>query len=458
MTGLSSFANPQPYRVAGSSLELLFHPGQWRAWDSDARIIVVLAGTQGGKTSFGPHWLYREIQQCGPGDYIVVTPTYPLLSKKALPEFLRVFQTLLGLGDYHKAEKIFQFDAVGEIRTWGAEQDLETRIMFGHAQDPESLESATAKAAWLDEAGQNKFRLSSFEAIMRRLSLAQGRILITTTPYNLGWLKQQLYDQREHRDDIDVIRFDSTENPAFPAAEMERAKRDLPLWKFNMFYRAIFTRPAGMIYDCFDEAQHVVAPFDIPHDWTITCGQDYGGANTAMVFLAQPPRDRRWFLFREYHAGGRTAAQHKTAVLADNPLPKTTAGGAASEQQWRDEFTAAGWYVQRPPIADVEVGISRVYGAIKRGELFVFDTCAGVRDEIMSYSRELDDAGNPTAKIADKNDFHLLDALRYIGSTLWGDGVQQSLPAAQPEQPSRWNVGGGQRWGKHGNKTRPARQ
>src|SRR5262245_63080665 len=64
-----------------------FHPGQQLAWDSRKRFVLVLAGTQGGKTSFGPLWLNREIQEKGPGDYMVVTPTFPLLNLKALPEF-----------------------------------------------------------------------------------------------------------------------------------------------------------------------------------------------------------------------------------------------------------------------------------------------------------------------------------------------------------------------------------
>lgn len=412
-------AVPQPYHITDDGgLSLDFHPGQWKAWDSDKRFIVVLAGTQGGKTSWGPHWLYREIQRRGPGDYLVVTPTYPLLNLKALPEFLRIFQTLLKLGSHGKADKVFTFDALGERRTWGSEQDVETRVIFGHAQDPEGLESATAKAAWLDEAGQNKFKLASFEAIMRRLSLAQGRILITTTPYNLGWLKQQFWDKQNERDDIEVIRFDSTENPAFPQEEMERARRDLPRWKFDMFYRAIFTRPAGMIYDCFDESKHKVRPFPIPDDWPRYVGQDYGGVNTAAVFVAAEPDSNRLYVYREYHEGGRTAKEHTTAMLSGEPVRPYAVGGAKSEQQWRDEFAAAGWPVKEPPISDVEVGIDRVYGAIKNDELFIFDDCIGVLDDLLSYARELDEMGNPTEKIADKATFHKADALRYIISYL----------------------------------------
>src|SRR5207247_1334398 len=115
----------------------------------------------------------------------------------------------------------------------------ETVVIFCHANDPESLESATAKAAWCDEAGQNRFRLGSWEAIQRRLALHSGRVLVTSTPYNLGWMKQKLWDPWEasgkNHPEIDVIRFDSTENPSFPPAEFERARRELPLWRFNLF-------------------------------------------------------------------------------------------------------------------------------------------------------------------------------------------------------------------------------
>jgi hypothetical protein len=415
-------ATRQPYSIQpGGVMSLDFHPGQWRAWDSEKRFVIVLAGTQGGKTSFGPIWLWREIQRCGPGDHLVVTPTYPLLNLKCLPELTRFFQTVMRLGEYRKADRVFQFDAMGERRMWGAEQNEPTRILFGHAQDPESLESATAKSAWLDEAGQNKFKLTSFEAIQRRLSLAQGRMLLTTTPYNLGWLKQQFWDRRNEREDTEVIRFDSTENPSFPPEEMERARAELPRWKFDMFYRAMFSRPAGMIYDCFDDAVHKIKAFPIPAHWPRYMGQDYGGVNTAAVYIAQEPGDGRYFLYREYWQGGKTAKQHTAAMLfGEETRPSEVFGGAASEGQWRSEFTQAGLFVARPPVSEVEVGINRVYGAFQKRQLYIFDTCPMTLDQVASYSRVLDDSGQPTEAIADKETFHLLDALRYIGSAIFG--------------------------------------
>lgn len=428
------------------TLRFNFHPGQIRAWESSARFVCVLAGTQGGKTSFGPPWLWREIQRRGPGDYMVVTPTYPLLTKKALPEFLRLFHRQLQLGGagepgvgYNTQQKVFTFSPDGQRRTHGAASDTPTQVFFGHAQDPDSLESATARAVWMDEAGQKKFRLGSWEALQRRLSIHEGRALITTTPYDLGWLKQKLWDPWQAADGrhptIDVVRFDSTENPAFPRAEFARARDTLPRWKFDLFYRAIFTRPAGLIYDCFDPVRHRLPRCRLPDTWQRYLGLDFGGANTAAVFFAEEPGTRKLYAYREYRAGGRTAAEHAAALRAGEPMTPVCVGGSHSEGQWRAEFRAAGLPVQEPAVKEVEVGIDRVYGAIKRGELYVFEDLTGLLDELASYSRETDERGEPTEKIEAKETYHHLDAVRYVVG--W---VKRGSAAFEISLPRRANV------------------
>jgi hypothetical protein len=292
--------------------------------------------------------------------------------------------------------------------------------LFGYAADPESLESATAKAAWLDEAGQRKFKLGSWEAIKRRLAIHQGRVLITTTPYDLGWLKLKVWDKWRAGDpDIEVIRFDSTENPAFPQEEFEAARRDLPAWKFDLFYRAIFTRPAGLIYDAFSFDAHTCPRFAIPTNWPRYLGLDFGGVNTAGVFCAEEPATGKLYAYREYHAGGRTLAEHAAALLHDEPGLPLAVGGAGSEGQWRAEAGAAGLPVREPPIREVEVGISRVYARLKRGGLIVFSDLDGLLEELQTYSRELDAHGEPTEAIEDKASYHRLDALRYL--VAWRD-------------------------------------
>lgn len=406
------------YEIKEGVLRFHLHPGQTRAWESDKRIVAMIAGTQGGKSEFQAPWLWREMQRRGPGDYLVVGPNYPLLDAKSIPSFKQFFCTLLGLGIFRASRPVFVLSERGEMRLWGSRQDIPTKVIFGHADKPESLEAATAKAAVCDEAGQKQFKVGSWEAIQRRLAIYQGRCLIGTTPYNFGWLKQLIYDEWEdagrNHPEIDVIQFASTENPSFPMEEFERAKKNLPLWKFNMFYRGQFTQPAGLIYDSFLPNRHVIPKWNIPADWQRYIGLDFGGVNTAAVFFARDPKNGRLHLYREYHAGGRTAAEHVKEILKDEPGVPVAVGGAASESQWRDEFAAAGLPVLPPAVKDVEVGINRVYAAHRRDLIFVFRGCKGYLDQKGTYSRKVNDRGEPTEEIENKSDYHLLDAERYI--------------------------------------------
>lgn len=422
-------------------LDVSFHPGQERAWDAEARFVAVLAGTQGGKTCFGPLWLFREMQRKGPGDYMVVSPTFPLLQKKALPEFKRLFEDLLQIGTYKAGNKVFEVSPSGEQALWGETQDTKTVVYFGYAENPESLESATAKGAWLDEAGQKAFRLDSWHAILRRLALNMGRALITTTWYNLGWMKTRIWDAWKAGDpDVEVVRFESIANPMFPEAEWERAKRDLPAWKFDLFYRAIPTRPAGVIYDSFDPDEHVVPAFTIPGHWPRYVGIDFGGVNTAAVFYARDPdQPRMFYLYDEYKAGGRTAEQHARRILEKSgPMPRLIRGGAKSEGQWRLEFQKAGLPVKGPVVKEVEVGIDRVYGFHQRAEIGVFESCEGYLEEKATYSRKMDEGGEPTEKIEDKHAYHFMDAERYIMPSFAPQAETPTVIAPVVRAASKW--------------------
>lgn len=410
-------------REQGDHLHVSLHRGQRRAHSSSARFVIMTAGTQGGKTSYGPYWLLREMHAQGPGDYLIVTPTFQLLERKLLGEFLRLFQSRLRLGTYSNTPgRVFTLSPDGSRRLFAGRDDPDviTRVQFGYAEDPDSLESMTARAAWLDEAGQHKFKRGAWEAVLRRLSLAQGRVLITTSVYTLHWLKG-LVDQAAAGDrSIEVVRFDSTANPTFPLEEYQRARRDLPGWKFDMLYRGLFQRPAGLIYDCIDESRQRIPRIPIPPGWPRFLGLDFGRVNTAACFFAQEPATDRLYLYRTYHAGSLSVPGHVRALLRGEPGRPTAVGGAPSEDEWRREFRAHGLPLRRPPISDLELGIDRVYGAWQRGEVFAFDDLDEFWEEKRSYRRALDDRGNVTTAIEDQHSFHLMDAERYILSYLFG--------------------------------------
>lgn len=418
------------WTVTKGQLALNFHAGQTRAWQSPARIVAILAGTQSGKTSFLPWLLWREIRQNGPGDYIAGTSTYDLFKLKFLPTMRECFEHVLRWGRYWASDRLIELadPATGKFLANRADDRMWGRIILRSAESGGGLESSTAKGAVLDEAGMDSFTLDTYLAVLRRLALSQGRVFLGTTIYNLGWVKTHIYDRWIGGDpEIDVIQFDSLANPAFPRAEYEAAERRMPAWKFAMFYQGQFTRPAGLIYDCLDAATMVVDPHPIPADWPRYLGLDFGGVNTAAVFLAREPGTQVYTLYREYHAGERTAAEHVAALAVGEPTDSdgkwrkpTTYGGSRSENQWRKEFAQGGLRIHPPAFSDVEVGINRVYGGIKTDSLRVFRSCVRTLEQLYTYSREVDATGEPLEKIADKAAYHELDALRYVGGAVFG--------------------------------------
>lgn len=413
----------------GDLLFTQFHQGQRLAYHSEARFTLVLAGTQGGKTAVGPPWLFRQILQRGVGDYMVVAPNFSLMEKKALPEFLRLFRDTLNLGEYKTQHRKFGFSPEG-MRSIGMDPIVPIQIYCGYGENPDSLESATLKAAWVDEGGQKAFKRDSWDALLRRLSIEEGPVLLTTTPYTLGWLSELHEQASDPKSGVAVVNFPSIANPRFPRSEWDRARRSMPAWKFNMFYRGIFERPAGMIFDCWDRQANVIPHMDIPAHWERFLGLDFGGVNTCGIFVAKEQDQDgqatgRYIGYREYLAGSKTAAGHARDLLKGEPRTPTAVGGAKSEGQWRDEFAASGLGVYPPVVTEVEVGIDRMYSMIAPTDagvrqFVVLNSLSGFIDQVLDYSRELDENGEPTEKIEDKETYHYIDAARYLLSFLAG--------------------------------------
>lgn len=387
--------------------------------ESTAPVTMVTAGNQSGKTIAGPLWLFREIQRRGPGDYIAASADFGLMQKKMIPALKELFCRQLGY-EHLKGDRFIINEAEG------------VTIFLCTGFRPDSLESATAKAAWCDEWGQDGVTLEAWEAVVRRVGHHQGRILLTHTPYNLGWTKTEIYDRWKAGDPLyNVINFSFIDNPTNPPEEYYRRQKEMPDWKFQMFYNGIYTRPSGLIYSDFDEAKHVVKPFKIPDNWKRYVGVDFGLVHTAILWLAEDPDTEVYYVYRESLGGGLTQAEWAVKCLEYKEPVLQWRGGSASEDVHRSAWAMAGVPLCEPTIQDVEGGIDHVIGLIKQDRLLVFETMTGLRSEIASYSRELDSAGEPTEKIADKATFHRLDSLRYVASALPRTARVKPLPEVE---------------------------
>ena len=448
---------PDDHLVGINGDPVPFHVAQRMGIESEMKIVALIAGTQSGKTSFGPWWLKKEIDktasQHGENDYIVVTSSYPLFRLKLLPSFLYVFEHILGMGRFWTGDKIFElrnpktglFEAKkSSDRMWG-------RVLLLSANSLGGLESTTAKAAWLDEAGQDEFTLKAYQAIIRRLSLHRGRQLFTTTLYNLGWVKSRIIDvakkggkEYKHKigeadllhtvneeNNIELIQYDSILNPEFSLEEFEDARGSMSDDEFKMFYRGIVAKLRSIIYNCFDAETHVVPAFEIPNEWPKgLIGIDPVGQVTAALWLAFDPENNELHIYREYEEPfGKTTYGHVTEILkycAEDGEVLKVVGGGPSENQARLDWNGSGLPVVAPSITEVWVQIGKVYALFKEGSLLVHDSCPRTISDLGMMKRKEDRHGNMTNTIEDKDTWHLLDALRYIVAWLsMGDEVQE---------------------------------
>jgi len=391
--------------------------------DYRARTLAAIAGTGGGKTQLGYWWLYSRMRQYPGYGWGVAEPTYQMLEK-----------ILINSPDPERPSLIDWTKQVGIYVDWKAvPRILQTKygvLYLGSADNPDTMQGPALKGYWLDEGGM--MSLEAHQTALQRVSFYDGQEFISTTPYNRGWLKTEVYDKHDGHY-IHVERWRSIDNPRFPKhvyEEMRSGPNAMQAHRFRMMYDALFERPTGMIYSSFNSEKCVIEPFRIPKDWPRYVGQDYGPVHTAVLWYAKAPKAYKgWpagtmFCYREYLEGNKSIKQHsldlKKLSKGENIVRKV-ASGLASERQWRREFSEVGWHLQECKVTDVEVGIDRVYGKHASNSIVYFKkSVPHTLAQKEEYHRKLDENQEPTEAIDKKASYHFMDAERYIQADLAG--------------------------------------
>lgn len=442
------------------------HEGQREAWVSPRRFVAIFSGWRSGKTEIGPPWLLREMQRKGPGDYAVIAPTYPILDNKARQSLKRFINRVVGLGAYHSSGDIWTLTEFGCRRIFGYVPEIETRILFRHGSNADAIEAFDAKGIWADEPGQMEDELHT--AMEARVSIGRHRILYTSRPFKWNWYVTKIWkrvmDAANRRradapEDIEVINFSSRANPGFSAEEFEEQRDKLDDWVFEMRYLGIPTKPAGVIYGCFDRRDCLVR-VPISDDWQRAAGHDFGPVHMAGLWAYRHPDLKStdgkpsWIVYSSYLGGNLTIKEHVQRFLyggnADEPNPEKReperwrcakrgepgdykpvapwawGGNKTNEQGWREAFTMQGYPIDEPHEGAVDKGIEIVFGMIKTQEIRFLADLENVLSDIENYSYEVDEEGvikldaQGKPVISEKAKWHRMDALRglCIGLTM----------------------------------------
>ena len=413
---------------------LYLHEGQMRAWESDSLYTFMLAGAQGGKTSFLPWLLARKIladMAAGSdgGDYLIATSTSQLFNSGFRPVILEVFEYVLGIARMWPSTDFFELrdPVTGEFWAHGAKDRMWGRILLRAAASRGALEGFTAKAAILDECGQDAFTMYAWDAVERRLDVHKAPIWAGTTLYNFGWLKQLIFDPWEDGKlpHLNVIQFPSVMNPAYPQERFEQKRAAMQPHHFRMQHEGKFERPAGAVFTDFvraprNEGGHLVPRFEPSREWARYHAVDPGIINACRLWAAHDEADDVYYVYRCLLGGPRLGSTEYAA--ADIELEARhgervvkRAIGAKSEKYWREDYRRAGARgVTEPNTDSVEEGINRIVTLLRQHRIYFMDDMRDLIDELMDYSRETDEMGNATDKIRDKSSFHRVDALRYL--------------------------------------------
>jgi len=348
--------------------------------------------------------MINESTEQGPGDYLIVAPTYKILQQSTLQKFQEIAPR--GWGVLNKAESTF--------RSYNG-----CTFFLRSADKPESIEGITAKAIWADEASLMKPLI--WVMMQGRVSRTQGRILMTFTPISLNWIYREIEDDKKRKkeavqegvdpdsvSDIDFIRFASVESPYFPREEYERAKRTLSTHTFNLRYAGIFDKPEGLIYPDFQDYM-VVQPFAIPTEWRSAGGIDFGQANPFVAGKgAIDPKTDVLYIYDEYYMAGKIYDYHQNYLSKD-----ITYFADPSGKQDIEELRARDFDIQEAN-NDVRTGIDAVTARVKTDRLKIFVNCFNTIDEFSLYQRERNrTTGEWYDKPLKQND-HCMDMLRYM--------------------------------------------
>lgn len=444
-----------------------FHQGQWRAWLSRALELVITAGNQGGKTAVLAPLMLREIQRCAPlirkmkrGNFLYVGPTLQLLEAQAIPHFTELFEETHQLGKMISGGRPkFRFSPEGSKKLLGFVAPI--KVQFAYANDSSNLESVTALAGCWDEAGQKENKQESYEAYNRRLGIARattfeqmhewlteqkllgefdwwikafydiegpkatfGRRFWATTPYEWNWFKTLVYDAAEKAKakgdpKWELLNFETWMNPMHSEAECRSHLDGMPEWRWKMMYEGLYTKPAGLVFDCFDDRNILEDGWAVPDGWKRWIGLDFGDINTAAVVLVEDPESGDLALIAEYHPGyALTYAEHVAKIKGLAKCTPDGAGGSHQEDGWREAFRKNGLPIGEPPNVGVPVQFGCVYEQLKTKKLRVMRSCTKTIGQFNSFSHPLDDNQEPMDGYVDEKLMHMMAAVRYIVTKL----------------------------------------
>jgi Terminase large subunit, T4likevirus-type, N-terminal len=224
------------------------NPTQRRFHASRAKVKAFLAGYRGGKTRAGGEECLALAAENEGLDGLIVAPTMGLLHRVTLRAFhdweSRTGTCPADLIEYRNADKRY-FQLING-----------SRVYYGSADRPGSLEGTTLSWWWLDEA--RLVRREAWRILVARLSDPRARRmqgLVTSTPAP-GWLQEEFGTEREERE---VFHGSTRENAGnLPKGYVEGLERTYSRREARVLIDGEFGLLVGAVLEEFERKRHLI--------------------------------------------------------------------------------------------------------------------------------------------------------------------------------------------------------
>ncbi len=393
------------------------HPRQVEFVDSNKKRIVIRAGRRGGKTV---GVAIRAVQRFLKGRrQLYAAPTSEQVGKFWY-EVTGALAPLIRLGVLKKNESEQYIEKPG----------TEQRIKAKTAWNADSLRGDYADDLYLDE--YQLMNEDTWQVVGAPMLLDKdGDAVFIYTPPSLRSTGMSKARDPRHAAKLfkqaqadttgrwQAIHFTSHENPHISKEALQEIIEDMSKQSYRQEILAEDDdiQLSWLVYRAFNEFTNLIDDFEIPKNWLVYTGHDFGSANPACLFVAQDPGTGNFYEFKEYLPGsGHGTAEHaqvfKEITKDYNVIWRT--GGSHQEEEIRQGYTAHGWPIGEPKIRLVKAQVDKVIGMMELNKIFIFKSLVNRRDEIMNCLWEPSPEGRPTDKIKDEAKYHLSACARYL--------------------------------------------
>lgn len=302
------------------------------------------------------------------------------------------------------------------VRAAGSEKDLIDTVYiesaFGGVSELALKAYSQGIESWMGEAYDligldEESPFDIFMQAIQRVGRRDGIIFASFTPEK-GYSDVVNYIVEEKHEKVAHIFIAQDDNPFLPQEKILEMEAQTPEYLRATKRYGIPMRGVGAIYPVADE-RLLCDYFEIPASWRRGIGMDFGWVATAAVWMAYDAQNDCIYVYREYKSGDKIPGEHALAIGNGPPVFGDPAGGQRNQLSGEVAFdTYRDLGLDIVPGVNSHAYLDTIRERMATGRLKVMrDVCPMWFNEKRRYYR--DEKG----EVANKQDDHLMDAMRY---------------------------------------------